>query len=90
VVDAKKGKALSDILQKLKAYSYQIGGTVRKTVPKGFEPNHERAALLLHEGLVVMMEGKHPAEISSAKIVNYCTAHFEKMMPLNRWLKGLF
>jgi uncharacterized protein (TIGR02453 family) len=89
VVDKTDGKRLSDLVEKLKKQSYEIGGAKRKTVPKGFDVNHPRAPLLLHEGLVVVHEEKHPPEISSLKFVDYCAKHFQKMAPLNVWLQQM-
>ena len=35
---------------------YEIGGATRKSVPRGFDKDHERAGFLLHEGLYAGLE----------------------------------
>lgn len=89
VIEAKLGRDLPAILEKLRTHKYEIGGASRIAVPKGYDAGHELSHLLLHEGLIVVNEEIHPSEISSSKFVPYCIAHFKKMAPLNAWLQKL-
>ena len=86
-MDDDLGGKLSTTLAKVRrAGSYEIGGANRKTVPRGFDPKHRRAPLLLHEGLWAGLEGKVPKEARSAAFIRYCEKHFAAMAPVNRWL----
>lgn len=66
-----------------------IGGATRKQVPRGFDADHGRAPLLLHEGLWAGFEGKIPREARSAAFVDFCAEHCRAMFPVSRWLLGL-
>ena len=68
---------------------YQIGGDTRKAGPRGYDPNHERAGLLLHDGLWAALECSIPPEVQSGDFVDYCAEHFRAMWPVNRWLLNL-
>jgi len=86
-VDSQKsGAALVKLVADLRERGYTIGGATRKKVPRGYEPDHPRAALLLHDSLFAGVDGPHPKEISSKKLVAFCVRHFASIAPLNRWL----
>ena len=57
-----------------------------KRVPRGYDPDHERAELLLNKGLVAGDDGRIPPELYSSALLDYCMARYEKMLPLHRWL----
>ena len=65
---------------------YTIGGASRKTVPRGFDSNHQRAELLLHEGLWAGLDGKPDKTIHTAAFVAFCADHFAAMWPIGKWL----
>ena len=44
------------------------------------------AEMLLHDELYAWMEAPHPAELGSAKLVDWCAGEFKKMAPLHAWL----
>ena len=54
---------------------YEIGGATRKTTPRGFDANHERAGLLLHEGLHAGLE-LPVAEAFKDRFADRALAHF--------------
>ena len=90
VLDPRRGPALEAAIDKVKsAGPYEIGGATRKQVPRGFDAGHQRAALLLHEGLWAGYEGKIPAEARSATFIDFCAAHYRAVFPLSRWLLTL-
>lgn len=90
VLDTRKGRALEAAIDKVKREGpYEIGGATRKKVPRGFDPEHERASLLLHEGLWAGHEGKVPAEARSESFVDFCVAHYRAVSPVSRWLLTL-
>jgi uncharacterized protein (TIGR02453 family) len=89
VVDARAGKALAKTVDQVrKAGPYDIGGATRKSVPRGFDAEHERSAFLLHEGLFATFEGE-PGKISETPgFVDFCESHFRAMWPVSRWILG--
>ena len=90
VTDGRAGAALVRAIAKVeKAGPYEIQGAARKNVPRGFDPDHPRAHLLLHDGLVAVLEQRHPPEIASGAFVDWCLEHFARMAPLHRWLLGV-
>lgn len=86
VVSDASGAALTKVVAKVEKAGYPIGGKHYKRVPRGFDPDHARAGLLLHSGLFAIQELKLPAEAHSAKFVAYCAGHFKKVLPLFDWL----
>jgi len=57
-----------------------------KRVPRGYDPDHERADLLLNKGLVAGDDGPIPPELITPGLLDYCMVRYEKMLPLHRWL----
>ena len=57
-----------------------------KRVPRGYDPDHERADLLLNKGLVAGDDGQIPPELYTSALLEYCMVRYEKMLPLHRWL----
>ena len=87
VMAEKSGKALQALAAKMtKGGRYELGGATRKKVPRGFDPEHPRAALLLHEGLFLGFEGPVPKEVHGPGFVAFCLKHFTALSPLNYWL----
>lgn len=67
--------------------SISIGAGDRyKKVPRGYDPNHPRADLLLNKGLTAFWQGPLPQELYSPKIIDFVFEKFERMLPLHRWL----
>ncbi len=86
-VDDRSGKALVKALAKVTAAGpYTIGQATRKTVPRGFDANHERAALLLHEGLTAEYDGAIDKSAGTTRFVDVCIGHFKAVWPVARWL----
>jgi uncharacterized protein (TIGR02453 family) len=86
VVDATKGRALAATVAKVRAAGYEVGGAKRKTVPRGYDTDHARAALLLHEGLYASWEGPIPKEAYAPKFPDWCAAHFRAQWPIAKWV----
>jgi uncharacterized protein (TIGR02453 family) len=90
VIDAERGSELEFALSRIEQSGpYSIGGASRKTVPKGYDSDHHRAHLLLHDGLFAALDCPHPKEMRSAVFVEWCVAHFENLAPLVNWLLRL-
>ena len=87
VIDDKAGKALEKVLKDVTAAGpYEVDAPGRKNVPRGFDKDHPRAHLLLHDGLTAGMSGKVPAVAGKAGFVDFCAGHFAAIAPLTRWL----
>ena len=88
IVDDKKGAALEDARRKIGA-SYEIGVASRKVVPRGYDASHPRAAYLLYDGLVAMLEGPLPKEVGDARFIESCLSRFKAVSPINEWLSSI-
>ena len=87
VVDTRAGKALAKTVDQIrKAGSYEIGGATRKSVPRGFDAEHERAEFLLHEGLFATFESEPGGISETPGFVDFCENHFRAMWPISRWI----
>jgi uncharacterized protein (TIGR02453 family) len=82
----KSGKALDEVVKKLRKKGIEVKGAHYKRVPRGFDPDHPRAELLKYNGLYIMSETKIPPDIHSKKFTAYCFKGFKKMDPVQRWI----
>jgi uncharacterized protein (TIGR02453 family) len=90
VDDPVRGRALEQVLAAIRASGpYDVGVQGYKRVPAGFPPDHPRAALLQHEGLVAGVEMPVPEETFSSALPAFCMAHYRVLAPLERWLSEL-
>lgn len=85
VLDPRAGRALVKAIASVRGAGYEVEGATRKTVPRGFDAENERAPLLLHEGLSTEFRGK-PAIAQSAAFVDECARRAAEMWPLGKWL----
>ncbi len=87
VVDPKHGPDLAKALQRIrKRGGYEIGIKHYKKTPRGFDPDHKNADLLLHNGLTAAVSCKIPEELYSRDIIEYCFKAFQDMSSLHQWL----
>ena len=87
VVEEGSGELLARAVEAVrKAGPYTIGGASRKSVPRGFDPAHERAGFLLHEGIWAQFETEPGPVAQTPGFVDFCTTHFRAMWPISRWL----
>jgi uncharacterized protein (TIGR02453 family) len=87
VVDPKHGPALAKAIASVqKKGPYAIGEKQFKKTPRGYDPSHKNAELLLFGGLTTWVTTPIPAELHSKDIVDYCFARFKDMAPLFFWL----
>jgi hypothetical protein len=85
VADASGRKLEQAIAKVKKAGAYEVGGATRKTVPRGFDAAHPRAALLLHEGLYAGLQ--LPAtDAAKSGFADRALAHFAAAWPIGKWL----
>jgi uncharacterized protein (TIGR02453 family) len=87
VLEERSGAALERVLARVQAAGpYAVGEPERKTIPRGFDKAHPRAALLLHESLHAGWEGPVPVEARTPAFVDWCVRHFRALHPLSEWL----
>lgn len=87
VIHEKHGPALAKAINRVsKKKDYSVGGKHYKRTPRGFDPNHENAELLLYNGLWAAVETEIPEELHSKEIIPYCLTKFKDMVPLHSWL----
>jgi uncharacterized protein (TIGR02453 family) len=87
VLDDKKGAELQSIAKKLTAAGYKISSFEQlKKVPKGVDPDHPRAELLKHKGLIVDFPDIVPTRIAERGFLDDMVKHARAAAPLVRWL----
>ena len=89
VVDPKLGPALTDAIGKVQnSGNYVLGWKTYKKTPRGFDPDHERAELLLYSGIGFHYEEKLPDIVYKPDLIDYCFAKYKDMAPIHHWLKN--
>jgi uncharacterized protein (TIGR02453 family) len=86
VVDSKQGEALAKAVASVQAKGYAIGIRYYKKTPRGYDPGHKNAELLLHNGLTAAFTVPIPEELYSEDILEYCFNRFRDMSPVHGWL----
>ncbi|HWC30755.1 MAG TPA: DUF2461 domain-containing protein [Dehalococcoidia bacterium] len=86
VIDPGEGAALDAAIAELDGSGLELGGASRKSVPRGYDANHPRAAYLLHEGLFVLHYTPDLAEAQTPGFADTCLRYFKAARPLNDWL----
>lgn len=87
LIDDAVGGGLADALAELgKGRSLDIAGEGYKRVPKPFDEDHPRAALLRHKGLQARWAEPTPKTISSPDFVDYCADRLDACTPVHQWL----
>lgn len=88
VVDPDKGKKLRAVIKKItKTPEYKVGDTHYKRVPRGYDPEHPNADLLLYNGIHAYTENHLPKDIYTEAFIDYCFKIFKDFSPLNNWVK---
>jgi uncharacterized protein (TIGR02453 family) len=89
VIDQERGKALARVLKKIGEEGFQVGREHYKRVPRGFDPDHERADLLRYDALYALLELPIPGEFFSSAFAGYSFGHYRRLSPLTEWLVKL-
>jgi uncharacterized protein (TIGR02453 family) len=88
-VDPEQGPALVQAVKAVSDKGYNIGEKTYKRVPRGYDPQHKLAELLLYSGLTTGKDLGMPDIIQRAGLVEYCFEHYRDMAPLVDWLEGM-
>ena len=87
LVDPKHGPAGRKAYDKIaKLKDIEIGGAHYKKVPRGFDPAHPNADLLVHNALYFGFTTKVPADLYTPKAMDYCVKAYKQVWPLQQWL----
>jgi uncharacterized protein (TIGR02453 family) len=89
VVHSRYGKELGKICKELTGKGYDFGGKNYKKIPRGFNGEHENAALLLYDGMHVGKDFAIPKEFYSRDFLDFCLKPFKEMLPIQKWLSEL-
>jgi uncharacterized protein (TIGR02453 family) len=88
VVHPKHGPDLAEAVDTV-SKRLNIGGRHYKRTPRGYDPDHPLAELLLHNGLTAWTEGPIPEALHGPGIINHCFDVFRKMVPIHKWLLNM-
>ena len=80
------GKPLAASIAKLENAKYDVYGEHYKRVPKGFQVDHPRAALLKFAGIHVGLDVAHPLQLNTKAFPTWVMGHFRKLRPVTDWL----
>ena len=87
LVDPKHGPAGRKAYDKIaKLKGIEIGAAHYKKVPRGFDPAHPNADLLVHNALYFGFTTKVPADLYTPKAMDYCVKAYKQVWPLQQWL----
>ncbi len=89
VIDPEQGPALASALEAVRKAGFPIDGQHYKRVPRDFPADHERADLLLYNGLTARYDSVIPEVFYTPELVDFCFEHFQAMLPVHRWLVQL-
>ena len=89
VVDPELGPALAQIVVDVAEKGYGIGQKTYKRVPRGYDPEHQNAELLLYSGLTAGKELEHPQALQSADLVDFCFEHYRNLEPVVSWIQTM-
>ncbi len=68
---------------------YGFGREHYKRIPRGYDPGHKNAKLLLNNGLYAFIETRIPKELYSDAILDFCFEKFRDMSPIHKWLAAM-
>jgi uncharacterized protein (TIGR02453 family) len=89
VVDPELGPSLAHAIAIVANKGYSIGEKTYKRTPRGYNPDHELAELLLYSGLTTGIDLGIPKELHATDLIDYCFDHFKVMAPIVDWLEIL-
>jgi uncharacterized protein (TIGR02453 family) len=87
VLDPKRGAAVAKIARALEKAGFTLGAAeTLKKAPRGIDPAHPRADLLLRKGLMAMGPAVPKALLTSPKLVDHLVRQTKKTVDLVTWL----
>jgi len=90
LVDDARGAAVAAILKKLERAGFEVGShDALQRVPRGFDPEHPRAALLKRKGLIVSYPELPRKLLVEPELVDWIVTQTKRVVPLVEWLASL-
>ena len=90
LVDDARGAAVAAILKKLERAGFEVGShDALQRVPRGFDPEHPRAALLKRKGLIVSYPDLPRKLLVEPELVDWIVTQTKRVVPLVEWLASL-
>lgn len=90
VIHPKTGPALARAIEKVtKTGPYEVGGQHYQKVPRGYDPGHKLASLLLNNGLWVGIREPLSDVIHSPELPEYLFRLYAPTLPVHEWLVAL-
>lgn len=81
------GKALDDILAKLRRAGWTIAGDTMKTKPRGFADDHPRLELLKHRSLYAVRTWEPDDTLHERACLDRVRKAWQQLRPLNEWAR---
>ena len=89
VVDKNLGAELKKAIKKASDQGYVVNGKHYQKVPRRYDVDHRNAEYLLYNGLTARFDETIPEAFFPEAIIDYAYAHYQNMLPLDRWLKKM-
>lgn len=89
VIDEKLGPQLAKAVAEVAGKGYGLGQKTYKRTPRGYDPEHPNAELLLYSGLTAGLEVGYPPELHSPELLDYCLERYRDMTPVVEWLQAM-
>jgi len=86
VIAGPRGSELEQLLAPLTAAGFEIGGDSVATVPRGYDKEHPRIALLRHKALHVSRSYGFEPVIHSPQLLDSVRSDWNQTRPLVEWL----
>lgn len=87
VVDEQLGEILAQAVKNVAQAGYNVGEKTYKRTPRGYDPEHPNAALLLHGGLTAGINLGLPEQLHSSALIDFSFEHFRNLTPIVEWLQ---
>jgi uncharacterized protein (TIGR02453 family) len=89
VVDPETGPSLATAIKSVLDKGYSVGEKTYKRTPRGYDPDHNLAELLLYSGLTTGKDSGLPTELHSADLIEFCFQRYREMAPVVDWLENI-
>jgi uncharacterized protein (TIGR02453 family) len=89
VLDNPRGHELGRAIATATKAGANVEGVGYKKVPAGFDSDHPRARLLLHNALHASFDEPLPRSLGTATFVDHCVERFTPLAPLLAWVADL-
>jgi uncharacterized protein (TIGR02453 family) len=85
--DDHRGNELAQMLKKLEANGWRIGGHVLKTAPRGFDLSHPRINLLRHKSLTIGHDYGFEPIIHTPELLEAVRDDWRTLRPFVEWVR---